>query len=53
MIHVFPSSISLLHAAKEALDDIGDFLRQQLFGEANYTMTDNSPQTYQLEKSTL
>jgi epsilon-lactone hydrolase len=53
MIHVFPSSVSLLHAAKEALDDIGDFLRQQLFGAANHTTTDNNPKTYQLEKSTL
>jgi monoterpene epsilon-lactone hydrolase len=30
MVHVFPSSVALLHAAKEALDDIGDFLREQL-----------------------
>lgn len=30
MIHVFPSNVALLHAAKEALDDIGDFLREQL-----------------------
>jgi acetyl esterase/lipase len=29
MSHVFPSNVELLHAAKEALDDIGDFLRQQ------------------------
>ncbi len=29
MIHVFPSNVALLHAAKEALDDIGNFLRQQ------------------------
>jgi acetyl esterase/lipase len=53
MTHVFPSSVSLLQAAKEALDDIGDFLRQQLLGEANHTTTDNNPQTYQLEKSTI
>jgi monoterpene epsilon-lactone hydrolase len=53
MIHVFPSNVSLLHSAKEALDDIGDFLRQQLLGEADNTTTDNNPQTYQLEKSTL
>ena len=33
MTHVFPSSIALLHAAKEALDDIGDFLRRQFLGE--------------------
>jgi len=51
MIHVFPSSVSLLNAAKEALDDIGDFLRQQLLGDANYTTTNNNPQTYQLEKT--
>jgi len=29
MIHVFPSNVATLQAAKEALDDIGDFLRQQ------------------------
>jgi acetyl esterase/lipase len=29
MIHVFPSNIAVLHSANEALDDIGDFLRQQ------------------------
>ena len=29
MIHVFPSNVALLHAAKEALDNIGNFLRQQ------------------------
>jgi epsilon-lactone hydrolase len=29
MTHVFPSSVALLYAAKEALDDIGGFLRQQ------------------------
>lgn len=33
MTHVFPSSIALLHAAKEALDDIGDFLRRQFLDE--------------------
>jgi acetyl esterase/lipase len=33
MIHVFPSNVALLHAANEALDDIGNFLRQQLVGE--------------------
>jgi acetyl esterase/lipase len=32
MIHVFPSSIALLKAAKEALDDVGDFLKWQLLG---------------------
>jgi hypothetical protein len=26
---VFPSNVALLHAAKEALDDIGAFPRQQ------------------------
>jgi epsilon-lactone hydrolase len=35
MIHVFPCNVPLLHAAKEALDDIGDFLRQQLLGDAD------------------
>jgi epsilon-lactone hydrolase len=34
MIHVFPSNVALLHAAKEALDDIGNFLRQQVVGES-------------------
>jgi hypothetical protein len=29
MIHVFASNVALLHAAKETLDDIGNFLRQQ------------------------
>jgi acetyl esterase/lipase len=33
MTHVFPSSVALLSSAKEALDDIGDFLRQQLLDE--------------------
>lgn len=33
MIHVFPSNVALLRAAKEALDDIGDFLRQQLLDQ--------------------
>jgi acetyl esterase/lipase len=28
MVHVFPSNVSSLHAAKVALDGIGDFLRQ-------------------------
>ena len=31
MIHVFPSNIANLRAAKQALDDIGRFLRQQCF----------------------
>lgn len=30
MIHVFPSNVALLRAAREALDDIGTFLRQSL-----------------------
>jgi len=51
MIHVFPSSVSVLHAAKEALDDIGDFLGQHLLGDANHTTTDNNAKIYQLEKS--
>jgi monoterpene epsilon-lactone hydrolase len=33
MIHVFPSNVVLLHAAREALDDTGSFLRQQLVGD--------------------
>jgi acetyl esterase/lipase len=33
MIHVFPSNVALLHAAKEALDDIGNFLREQFVGD--------------------
>jgi epsilon-lactone hydrolase len=33
MTHVFPSNVALLHAAKEALDDIGNFLRQQFVGD--------------------
>jgi epsilon-lactone hydrolase len=31
MIHVFPSNIANLRAAKQALDDIGSFLRRQCF----------------------
>jgi acetyl esterase/lipase len=31
MIHVFPSNIASLRAAKQALDDVGSFLRQQCF----------------------
>jgi epsilon-lactone hydrolase len=34
MIHVFPSNVTLLKGAKEALDDIGDFLRRTLLGGA-------------------
>jgi monoterpene epsilon-lactone hydrolase len=34
MIHVFPSNLALLQAANEALDNIGDFLKQQLSGDA-------------------
>jgi acetyl esterase/lipase len=33
MVHVFPSNLALLHAAKEALDDIGDFLQQQVLSK--------------------
>jgi hypothetical protein len=33
MTHVFPSSVALLHAAKKALGDIGNFLRQQFVGD--------------------
>jgi acetyl esterase/lipase len=32
MIHVFPSNVALLRAAREALDDVGDFLNRQLLG---------------------
>jgi acetyl esterase/lipase len=35
MTHVFPSNIALLHAAQEALDDIGDFLQRQFLGDAD------------------
>jgi acetyl esterase/lipase len=34
MIHVFPSNLALLQAANEALDSIGNFLRQQLSRDA-------------------
>ncbi len=34
MMHVFPSNLAVLQAANEALDDIGDFLKQQLRGDA-------------------
>jgi epsilon-lactone hydrolase len=34
MIHVFPSNIALLEAAKEALDDVGDFMKVQLHAKA-------------------
>jgi monoterpene epsilon-lactone hydrolase len=30
MVHVFPANIELLQAAREALDDIGEFLRSYL-----------------------
>jgi len=30
MVHVFPSNVELLHAAREALDDIGEFLHSHL-----------------------
>jgi hypothetical protein len=33
MIHVFPSNVALLKAAREALDDVGDFLNRRLLGE--------------------
>jgi acetyl esterase/lipase len=32
MIHVFPSNVALLRAAREALDDVGDFLHRQMLG---------------------
>jgi len=30
MVHVFPANLALLHAAREALDIVGDFLRRHL-----------------------
>jgi epsilon-lactone hydrolase len=30
MVHVFPANLALLHAAREALDLVGDFLRRNL-----------------------
>jgi hypothetical protein len=30
MVHVFPSNLELLQAAREALDGIGEFLRSYL-----------------------
>jgi len=30
MVHVFPSNVELLQAAREALDDIGEFLHSHL-----------------------
>ena len=30
MVHVFPANLALLHAAREALDDVGAFLRRHL-----------------------
>ncbi|CAN5123165.1 N/A [soil metagenome] len=30
MVHVFPANIALLHAAREALDGVGEFLRRNL-----------------------
>jgi hypothetical protein len=47
------NDITGMDAAKEALDDIGDFLRQQLLGEADNTITNKNPQTYKLEKAAL
>jgi monoterpene epsilon-lactone hydrolase len=38
MTHVFPSNIALLEAAKEALNDIGDFLKSQLTAESVATL---------------
>lgn len=34
MVHVFPSNVAMLKAAKEALDSIGGFLRQSLFSNS-------------------
>ncbi len=33
MMHVFPSNLAVLEAANEALDDVGDFLKQQFSGD--------------------
>jgi len=33
MIHVFPSNVALLIAARQALDDVGEFLRSRLLAE--------------------
>ena len=44
MIHVFPSNVALLHAAKEALDDIGAFLGQQVLNEPRTTGLLTAPQ---------
>jgi acetyl esterase/lipase len=37
MIHVFPSNIANLRAAKQALDDMGSFLRQQCFATTMFS----------------
>jgi hypothetical protein len=29
MVHVFPSNVAILHAAKVALDQAGEFLKQR------------------------
>jgi monoterpene epsilon-lactone hydrolase len=42
MVHVFPSNVAVLRAAKEALDDIADFLRRQLHIEVKPIDTGNS-----------
>ena len=34
MVHVFPANVALLHAAREALDNIGEFLRHNLVSQA-------------------
>jgi monoterpene epsilon-lactone hydrolase len=33
MVHVFPSNVSVLHAAKAALDDVGEFLKRRSLKE--------------------
>jgi epsilon-lactone hydrolase len=41
MIHVFPSNIVNLWAAKQALDDIGGFLRQQCSGTIAFSVRES------------
>jgi epsilon-lactone hydrolase len=42
MMHVFLSNVALLKAAKEALDDVGDFLKTQLHAETAPFVTEPS-----------
>jgi epsilon-lactone hydrolase len=41
MIHVFPSNVVNLRAAKQALDDIGSFLRQQCSGTIAFSVRES------------